>query len=66
MYNKLDLPKLKKLKTGPRCFQECRTVILMNIPLVEAELDENSSFKKITFASKSCISESLEQYTQIE
>ena len=50
---------------GPDCFKECRIGIFSEIPLVQAELDADSSFRKITFVSESNINPSLNRYLQI-
>lgn len=63
MYN-IDLPKLEKLEAGLECFKEARIYFLTNIPIVTAELDHESAFKKAVYCTQSKISSSLRKYLE--
>lgn len=63
VYN-IDLPKLEKLEAGLECFKETRIYFLTNIPIVKAELDHESAFKKAIYCNQSKISLSLRMYLE--
>ena len=62
----LELPNLTKFSVGSHCFAMTSTVVLSDIPSVEAHFEAaEQSFQNVCFLSESNVSQSLLQYIQL-